>query len=405
MIAPSTPRKTFLAGLLAASMDPVGLAVARIRGVDLPALSVLVWAYLPNYICAALAVIPSHIVMRLGRQVRRAREMGSYQLRELIGRGGMGEVWRAEHQLLARPAAIKLIRQEMLGFHDAASEQLTLRRFRREAEAAASLQSPHTIQLYDFGITPDRTFYFVMELLQGIDLETLVRRFGPQSPARTVYLLRQACASLAEAHASGMVHRDIKPANLYLCRMGLEYDFVKVLDFGLVKRDPHLAREETQLTAPNTTTGTPAYIAPETVSGTTVDRRADLYALGCVGYWLVTGKLVFEADNALRMLIQHLQAAPVPPSRRSSQSVPAPLEAVILSCLEKDPDNRPDTAEQLSARLAACDVGESWTADLARDWWIANMPDAHAGGAAAAEPATPRSPIDAFSRFGAMTGG
>jgi serine/threonine-protein kinase len=399
MIAPSTPRKTFLAGLLAASMDPVGLAVARARGVELPPLSVLIWAYLPNYICAALAVIPSHIVMRLGRQVRRARELGSYQLRELIGRGGMGEVWRAEHQLLARPAAIKLIRQEMLGFHDVESEQLTLRRFRREAEAAASLQSPHTIQLYDFGITPDRTFYFVMELLQGIDLETLVRRFGPQSPARTVYLLRQACASLAEAHANGMVHRDIKPANLYLCRMGLEYDFVKVLDFGLVKRDPHLGREETQLTAPNTTTGTPAYIAPETVSGATVDRRADLYALGCVGYWLVTGKLVFEADNAMRMLIHHLQTAPVPPSRRSSQSVPAPLEAVILTCLEKDPANRPATAEELSSRLAACEVAEPWTPERAREWWTMNM--------AAGPPVSPtsetalvapRSPIEGFSR-------
>ncbi len=378
MIAPSTPRKTFVAGLLAASMDPVGLLIARARGVELPPTSLLVWAYLPNYVCAAMAVIPSHIVMRLGRQVRRARELGSYQLRELIGRGGMGEVWLAEHSMLARPAAIKLIRPEMLGFHGA-DEQLTLRRFRREAEAAASLQCPHTIQLYDFGITPERTFYFVMEFLQGTDLESLVRRFGPQSPARSVFLLRQACASLAEAHANGLVHRDIKPANLYLCRRGLEYDFVKVLDFGLVKRDPHLGQQETMLTAPNTTTGTPAYIAPETVSGAAVDRRADLYALGCVGYWLVTGQLVFEADSAMRMLIHHLQTAPVPPSRRSSQSIPAPLEAVILSCLEKDPANRPDSAEELSTRLGACDIGEPWTASQARQWWEAHMPAGRLG--------------------------
>jgi serine/threonine-protein kinase len=404
MIAPSTPRKTLLAGVAAASMDPLGLLLARARGVELPPLSLLAWAYLPNYVCAALAVIPSHIVMRLGRQVRRARELGSYQLRELIGRGGMGEVWRAEHRLLARPAAIKLIRPEMLGFRDADSEQLALRRFRREAEAAASLQCPHTIQLYDFGVTPDRTFYFVMELLRGTDLESLVRRFGPQLPARTVYLLRQACASLAEAHANGLVHRDIKPANLFLCRTGLEYDFVKVLDFGLVKRDLHGGPEETMLTAPNTTTGTPAYIAPETVSGTVVDRRADLYALGCVGYWLLTGQLVFEADSALHMLFHHVQTKPVPPSRRSGQSLPATLEAVILCCLEKDPANRPDSAEELSARLVACDVGEPWTAVEAREWWAAHMPT-EAPRTSSAERAgrTPESPIGGLLLESALT--
>jgi len=402
MIAPSTPRKTFFAGMLAASMDPVGLFVARVRGMELPPLTLLIWAYLPNYVCAALAVIPSHIVIRLGRQVRRARELGSYQLRELIGRGGMGEVWRAEHRLLARPAAIKLIRPEMLGLHNANLEHLALGRFRREAEAAASLQCPHTILLYDFGVTPDRTFYLVMELLQGKDLESLVRQFGPQSPARTVYLLRQACSSLAEAHANGLVHRDIKPANLFLCRVGLEYDFVKVLDFGLVKRDPQSGREETLLTAPNTTTGTPAYIAPETVAGGIVDRRADLYALGCVGYWLLTGRLVFEAENALRMLIQHLQAKPVPPSERAGQPVPPPLESVILSCLEKDPANRPGSAEELSARLAACEVGEPWTTERARQWWTEHM----AAGAPPdhrAPPISP-SPIADLSRLGSVTG-
>jgi eukaryotic-like serine/threonine-protein kinase len=376
MIAPSTPKKTFIAGLLAASMDPLGLLVAWARGVGVPPLNVLVWAYLPNYVCAALAVIPSHIVIRLGRQVRQARELGSYQLRELIGQGGMGEVWRAEHRMLARPAAIKLIRPEMLGLSDSDGEQVMLRRFRREAEAAAMLQCPHTIQLYDFGVTPDRTLYFVMELLRGADLESVVRQFGPQSPARTVYLLCQACSSLAEAHKAGLVHRDIKPANLYLCRCGLEHDFVKVLDFGLVKRDPALGMEETMLTAPNTATGTPAYIAPEMVSNAPVDRRADLYALGCVGYWLLTGRLVFEAENAMHMLVHHIHTEPVPPSVRLGQPVPSSLEAVILSCLKKDPASRPGSAEELSELLAGCDVGDPWTPAMAREWWGQHMNEA-----------------------------
>jgi serine/threonine-protein kinase len=373
MIAPSTQLKTFIAAVLAASMDPLGLLLARARGMELPPTTLLVWTYLSNYICAALAVLPSHIIIRLGRQVSRARELGSYRLASLIGRGGMGEVWRAEHHLLARPAAIKLIRPEMFSDGGTAQGEVLVRRFQREAEAAASLKCPHTIQLYDYGITRDRTFYLVMELLEGTDFELLVRRFGPQPPARTVQLMRQACHSLAEAHANGMIHRDIKPANLYLCRVGLDYDFVKVLDFGLVKRDPRLARQDTLLTAPDMTAGTPAYIAPEMLSGRPVDHRADLYALGCVGYWLLTGGMVFESDSMLGLLYQHAEAKPRRPSERLGQPLPPTLEAVILSCLEKDPAKRPATAIELSDRLAACDVGERWTAADAREWWIGHM--------------------------------
>ncbi|MEP6688090.1 MAG: serine/threonine-protein kinase [Gemmatimonadales bacterium] len=368
MIVPGPPRKILIGSLLAASMDPVGLVIAWLRGMELPAMSALVWAYLPNYICAALAVVPSRVLRRLGRQVSRAREMGSYRLGDLIGRGGMGEVWHAHHRLLARPAAIKLIKVESTIYDTAGTSQLALQRFRREAEAAASLRSPHTIQLYDFGVTADGRFYLVMELLDGMDFESLVRRFGPLPPQRVIHLLRQACHSLAEAHAAGLVHRDIKPANLHLCRLGLEYDFVKVLDFGLVKHETSSAGEATLLSGSGMTTGTPAYMAPELVSGEAIDGRLDLYSLGCVGYFLLTGKLVFEADNILRMIGQHLRAEPVPPSIRSGRTVPTGLECAILACLAKDPAGRPASAIELSARLAAVEV-DPWSAADAQSWW------------------------------------
>jgi serine/threonine-protein kinase len=376
MIVPGPPRKILIGSLLAASMDPVGLAIAQLRGVELPAMHVLVWAYLPNYICAGLAVIPSLVLHRLSRQISRAREMGSYQLGELIGRGGMGEVWHAHHRLLARPAAIKLIRVENTVYETAGASRLALQRFRREAEAAASLRSPHTIQLYDFGVTADGRFYLVMELLDGMDFESLVRRFGPLPPERVIYLLRQACQSLAEAHAAGLVHRDIKPANLHLCRLGLEYDFVKVLDFGLVKHETTAAGEQTLLSGAGMTTGTPAYMAPELVTGESIDGRLDLYSLGCVGYFLLTGELVFEADNILRMIGQHLRAEPIPPSIRSGRTVPAALERTILACLAKEPAGRPSNALELSERLAAADLSP-WSAEDAESWW-----KTHLGGSA-----------------------
>ncbi len=373
MIVSAPPRKILIASLIAASMDPLGLLIARARGLELPGLGLLFWTYLPNYVCAGLAVIPSHIITRLGRQVSRARQMGSYQLGELIGSGGMGEVWRANHRMLARPAAIKLIRSAHMSDLNPAAERLAVQRFRREAEAAASLQSPHTIQLYDFGVTRDHRFYFVMELLDGIDLESLVRRFGPQPPARVVHFLRQACHSLAEAHSAGLVHRDIKPANLYVCRLGLEYDFVKVLDFGLVKRDSRSASAQTLMTGPDAATGTPAYMPPEMASGEPIDGRVDLYSLGCVGYFLLTGCLVFEAESALQMILKHIQAEPAPPSVRAGHPLPAELERLILRCLAKRPADRPASALELAEGLAALDVGAPWRQEAARRWWEANF--------------------------------
>ncbi len=363
-IVPAAPRTVLLTSIIAATMDPVGLLIARARGLDLPPLGLLVWTYLPNYICAVLAVLPAKIIIHLGRKVRRARQLGSYRLVDLIGRGGMGEVWKADHRLFARPAAIKLISGRVMLDGSRMAEE----RFRREAEAAAGLRSPHTIQLYDFGITRDGRLYYVMELLEGCDLETLIGRYGPQPPARVACILRQACFSLAEAHAGGMVHRDIKPANLHLGRVGLQYDFVKVLDFGLVKRDAQWLGSDVRLTAPETMSGTPAYMAPEMASGEQVDGRADLYALGCVGYFLLTGALVFEGENALQLVVKHLQAEPVTPSARLGRPLPEPLERAILSCLAKAPGDRPVDAAALAEALTRAGA-DDWTQADARGWW------------------------------------
>ncbi len=375
-IVPSPPRKTLLVSLLAASTEPLAVALNMLRGVEFPASPLyFIWTSLPNYISAFLSVIPVKIIHRLGHQVRQARELGSYRLEEPLGKGGMGEVFRATHQMLARPAAVKLIRPEILGSSSPAAARVIIQRFRREAEAAASLRSPHTISLYDFGVANDGTFFLVMELLDGLDLETLVERFGPLPPERVVHLLRQACASLEEAHTRGLVHRDIKPSNIFTCRLGLEVDFVKVLDFGLVKAVDDGAREATLLTAPDSTTGTPAYIAPEMVRGDRVaDHRVDIYTLGCVGYWLLTGRLVFQAPNAIQLMYQHANATPVPPSQRSELEIPADLDSVILACLAKYPEDRPQSAGELARRLATA-VPAAWTEEQAQRWWDRHHPE------------------------------
>jgi serine/threonine-protein kinase len=274
--------------------------------------------------------------------------------------------------MLARPAAIKLIRPEALAAADGGMAQLAVTRFRREAEAAAKLRSPHTVELYDFGVTEDRTLYLVMEMLEGMDLESLVRQVGPLPAARVIYILRQVCESLAEAHADGLIHRDIKPANIHVGRLGLQHDFVKVLDFGLVK---HVADgagdgapEHSQATATGLTPGTPAYMAPEMSLGEAVDGRADIYALGCVAYYLLTGKVVFEAETSLQMVAKHLQATPVPPSRRADVDVPPALERLVLACLAKAPADRPGSARELDRLLAEVAIGP-WGEEEARRWW------------------------------------
>jgi len=261
----------------------------------------------------------------------------------------------------------------MLGAADPDAAQLAIKRFRREAEAAANLRSPHTVELYDFGVTEDHTFYFAMELLDGMNLETLVRLKGPVSAGRAVFILLQVCASLEEAHARGLVHRDIKPANIHVGRLGLQHDFVKVLDFGLVKSLAERGSGHSLATAEGLTPGTPAYMAPEMARNEGVDARADIYAVGCVAYYLLTGHLVFEATSGLQMIVKHVQDAPIPPSERTELPVPVALDRIVRACLAKDPAGRPQSAAALARQLEAVDV-EPWREDLAARWWESNQP-------------------------------
>jgi serine/threonine-protein kinase len=280
----------------------------------------------------------------------------------------MGEVWRARHRMLARPAAIKLIRASSAGVSDQAA-----RRFEREAQVIARLRSPHTVELFDFGIAADGGFYYAMELLDGLDAESLLRRFGPLPPERVIYLLRQVCHSLSEAHASGLVHRDIKPANVFLCRYGEEFDFVKVLDFGIVRAVRGAAETSMVETHEERIEGTPAFMAPEQAMGGPVDRRADIYATGCLAYWLLTGGLVFTAENPIALLMRHAHAPPEPPSSRGPGPIPRALDDLVLACLAKDPDQRPQSARELALRLAEVDGLEEWTQQRAREWWAERM--------------------------------
>src|SRR5438093_108928 len=240
-----------------------------------------------------------------------------------------------------------------------------------------ALNSPHTIELYDFGVTAEGTFYYVMEILHGLDLETLVRQFGPVPAERAVHLLLQICDSLADAHHAGLVHRDIKPANIYACKKGLKHDFVKVLDFGLVKSTWAEADDEiSNLTQEGAVPGTPGYIAPEVALGDgPVDGRADLYAVGCVAYWLLTGHRVFEGDSPMQVALQHVQRPPVPPSRRTELPIGDGLERAILSCLEKAPERRPADAEGLARRISDCRPPACWGEQQARGWWEAHLPE------------------------------
>jgi serine/threonine-protein kinase len=296
----------------------------------------------------------------------------------------MGEVWRARHRLLKRHAAVKVIRPDVLVAQPGRQAGMLRKRFEQEAQSIAALKSPHTVAVYDFGATEDGGFYYAMELLEGFDLDKLVRRFGPLPAARVAHILRQACASLEEAHFHAMIHRDIKPTNLFLCRQGTTYDFCKVLDFGLVKRC--IGQDATMLSAAGNATGTPAFMAPEVATSTVVDGRVDIYGLGCVAYWLLTGCLVFDEPTPTATVIAHIQKAPVPPSIRTEIEIPAGLERIVMGCLEKDPARRPESAAALSRMLAGCDGVRPWRHEDAEAWWRINAPEAAA--LAAAGPAT-----------------
>jgi tRNA A-37 threonylcarbamoyl transferase component Bud32 len=321
-----------------------------------------------------MATITSRTLYDLRRRVREANELGQYALEEKIGSGGMGEVWRARHRLLVRAAAVKLIRPEFLASPHT-DPDLVLRRFEREALATAALRSPHTVQLYDFGEAEDGTLFYVMELLLGIDLESLVSRFGPIPAERAVHILKQVCHSLDEAHRNGLTHRDIKPANIFVSDAGTELDFVKVLDFGLVQLRSVQAGSGGNRTTEATVACTPAYAAPEIARGeASYDHRVDIYAVGCVAYWLVTGHRVFEAESSVQMLFKHASTPPPRPQTRTELPIPPDLEQLIMNCLEKSPDSRPASASLLAQRLSTCRMSEPWTRERAERWWRTHAP-------------------------------
>jgi serine/threonine-protein kinase len=374
LLIPNKPWKKFATALVSASTWPLAYALnLHLYGYQpLPANRLLVWIYMP-YLMAVVNYALSRRMYRMETAFEKARELGSYQLVSRIGKGGMGEAWRARHRLLARDAAIKVIRADLLMLQPGYESEITQKRFAREAQAIASLESPHTVYLFDFGVAEDGSFYYVMELLDGISLQVLVDKFGPQPASRVIHILRQVCESLEEAHRRGLIHRDIKPNNIFACMVGIEYDFAKVLDFGLVKNVSH--QESLHLTAPGETAGTPAYMAPEVaMGGEHIDGRADVYGLGCVAYFLLTGSPVFDEKTATAMAMAHVQKTPIPPSQRSEVPIPPQLEAIVLRCLAKKPEDRPQSALELSCLLAAIREVPEWTQEQAREWWHAYLP-------------------------------
>jgi eukaryotic-like serine/threonine-protein kinase len=310
----------------------------------------------------AIAVFGSHKIRELQHKAHEAQRLGQYRLKQVIGFGGMGAVYLAEHVLLRRPCAVKLIRPDQAG------DAQTLARFEREVQATATLTHPNTVEIFDYGHAEDGTFYYVMEYLPGLNLEDLVEKYGPMPPERAAHLLRQVCQALREAHSIGLIHRDIKPSNIVACERGKVYDVAKLLDFGLVKNSG-LGDDNARLTHEGSFTGSPAFVSPEQAAGNQqLDARSDIYNVGAVAYFLITGELLFDRGSTLQMLHAHAYE-PLVPLQRFQEAVPAELQRVILRCLEKDPDRRYQDAASLDKALAAATCAGQWTVEKAEDWW------------------------------------
>lgn len=374
ILVPSTGARTFwitvvclgpLAPLAAASSGVSSATEGQRDRPELRAAFAFTEYLLWSAAATTVATVASRVIYGLNEKVREARQLGQYTLIEKVGEGGMGEVFRATHALLRRPTAIKILDSRQV-------DPAGLRRFEKEVQLTSMLTHPNTISIYDYGRTPDGVFYYAMEYLQGLNLEQLVTSEGPLPPGRVLHVLRQICGSLAEAHAAGLIHRDIKPANLFLSYRGGIPDVVKVLDFGLVK-DMHPAQDAT-LSTTAAIAGTPLYLSPEAIAAPQkVDARSDLYAVGAVGYYLLTGLPVFEADTVVEICGHHLHTPPVRPSERIGKPLPGDLEDCLLSCLQKDPSARPPDALVLAERLEACRDAGTWTEARARQWWEERM--------------------------------
>ena len=354
---PSSPRRT-LAGSIVAMAPLVPATFVATRGSTALTLNIATWCL----VSIALSIVGSRIIFGLRTEAERGRRLGQYTLENRIGAGGMGVVYRASHAMLRRPTAIKLLPPDRAG-------EVNLARFEREVQITAQLSHPHTVAIYDYGRTPDGVFYYAMEYLDGINLEELVREDGPQPPGRVIRILDQVCGALAEAHDRGLVHRDIKPANIILSERGGEPDFATVVDFGLVK--PLAAADiPSSVSQANVLTGTPLYMSPESMlTPGAGDPRSDLYALGAVAYYLLSGHPVFEAASVVEVIDRHLHAEPVPPSVRLGRAIPYELEALVMQCLRKPAEERPESARALRHALRRCRLVPAWTSEDAAAWW------------------------------------
>jgi serine/threonine-protein kinase len=309
----------------------------------------------------AVAVFGSYRIQVLQQQAQEARQLGQYRLKQRLGAGGMGEVYLAEHVLLRRPCAVKLIRPEH------ARDEKTLQRFEREVRAMATLTHWNTVEVFDYGHAEDGTFYYVMEYLPGATFDALVSRYGPLPPARVVHFLRQVCNALREAHGIGLLHRDIKPSNVLACERGGVFDVAKLLDFGLVQ-DVGLTPDANRLTVIGSIVGSPPFMSPEQASGKPLDTRSDIYSLGTLAFYLLTARPPFPRDTAMQMLMAHAyETVPLPSSLRPG--IPRDVEEVVLRCLEKDPAKRWPDASSLGRALAACVCADEWTEERAAEWW------------------------------------
>jgi len=376
---PSPARRTLLLSLMVGVPLVVGTYVVY-RGADetflrgaspalppltarqfaaMSATSIAVWWSLTT----VLVTVTSSVIYGLRREVREARKLGQYTLEEKLGEGGMGVVYRARHAMLRRPTAVKLLPAEKAG-------EQSVARFEREVQLTASLSHPNTVTIFDFGRTPDDVFYYAMELLDGAALDAIVETDGPQPPERVLNVLDGVAGALAEAHEIGLVHRDVKPANIILCKQGGLFDVPKVVDFGLVK---DLSGAGVSLTATANLAGTPLYMSPEAITvPSEMDGRGDLYALGAVGYFMVTGTHVFPGRTAMEVCAHHLHSQPEPPSQRLGRAVPPDLERLLLDCLEKEPSRRPQSATDMQRRVRECRDYGGWGRERARRWWQEN---------------------------------
>jgi eukaryotic-like serine/threonine-protein kinase len=361
---PNTWRRCLLVGLCLGLTPLILTPLAVSRHAPLPGelyFSLLDMATLLA-VALAIAVFGSHRIQVLEAQAFEAQQLGQYRLKRRLGSGGMGEVYLAEHLLLRRPSAVKLIRPEQAG------DPTNLLRFEREVQAMATLTHCNTVEIYDYGHSDDGTFYYVMEYLPGQNLEHLITCYGPLPPGRAIHLLRQVCRALREAHDVGLLHRDIKPSNIIACERGGVYDVVKLLDFGLVQ-ETKLGQDGGRLTQHGTIIGSPPYMSPEQAAGRSVlDARSDIYSLGAVAYFVLTGQPPFVRETAMMMLMAHAYDPVVPPQKVRPE-IPADLQAVVLRCLEKDPSRRFPDAHSLERALGACAAADQWTEEQAALWW------------------------------------